>query len=577
MEQAKRTGYPSVDRPWLKYYSEEAKHAKQPEGTVYDYLYDSNRAHLDEVALEYFGRKTTYGQMFARIEAAAKAFWQCGVRSGDVVAFCTVTTPETVYAFYGLNRLGAVANMIDPRTNADRIRQYLQESKARVIVVIDAAYPKIAKLIGSACVEAVIVVSAANAAPFAMRIGYRLTQGKPRMPLGGRCVPWNAFVAAGRSARAAYAAYRPNTPAAILHTGGTTGTPKGVVLSNDNFNTMVVFQKYARTRMQRGNSFLGIMPPFIAYGLVCGINNPLCLGLRIILIPKFDPQQFAALVVKHKPNHALGVPSYWESLAKSEGIGDLSFLENAITGGDGITPSAEEAVNTFFKAHGCRHKLSKGYGMTELSSTATYSVCDACNPPESVGIPLFWNNVKIVEPGTQKELPYRQQGEICLTSPTMMLGYYRNEEETRRTLLTHDDGVTWIHSGDIGYMDEDGVLFLVGRSKRVIPRPDGHKVWPSQIESVLSEHPAVAACAVVGLHNPDGENGRIPTAFVVLKDGMAGSSALIDELDRMSKARLPERDVALAYHFIDALPLTPIGKVDYRALERMGAEDAAAR
>lgn len=576
MSEKKLTGYPSIDKPWLKYYVKEAIHAPLPEDTVYGYMHSQNCEYPDNIALHYYGQKDTYDCLFRQIEKAAKAFAQAGVREGDIVSFCMPTTPETIFAFYALNKLGAVANMIDPRTNAEKIKSYLQSAHSSVLVMIDLCYPKIEKILKETEVQTVVVVSVANSMPAFMKFGYYLTAGRKteRIPKSLQFIIWNDFIKNGTHYTGSTSVcYKPDMPAAIVYTGGTTGTPKGAVISNDNFNTMVFYQMHSRTRMERGHRFLDIMPPFIAYGLVCGIANPLALGLEIVIIPKFVPEQFGDLIIKYKPQHVLGVPSFWEGLTASKRVkhADLSFLENVITGGDRIAPSSEKHINDFLASHGYKYKLSKGYGMTELSSTATYTVCDACNLPDSVGIPSFLNNVKIVEPGTQRELTYHQQGEIWMTSPLMILGYFDNERATKETFLADECGQRWIHTGDIGYMDEDGVLFIVDRMKRMIIRPDGHNVWPSQIESVITQHPSVAACAVVGKPNPDGANGQIPTAYIVLKEGDARTNALIQEIDTYSKEHLPERDVALAYYFLDNLPLTPVGKVDYRALEQLAA------
>ena len=364
--------------------------------------------------------------------------------------------------------------------------------------------------------------------------------------------------------------YVSGTPAAIVYTGGTTGLPKGAVLSNDAINIMVILQKYSNTRMDRGDKFLGFMPPFIAYGLVCGITNPLSLGMQISIIPKFDPEKFDRLIIKHKPNHAIGVPSYWESLANSRRLrnADLSFIKNAITGGDRIDKAAEEKINDFFLSHHCKHRLSKGYGMTEFSSTATYSVTDECNLPDSVGIPLFLNNVKIVKPETTEELSYNEIGEVCMTSPTMMLGYYGNEMETKQTMKKHDDGIVWVHTHDIGFMNEDGVLFIVDRMKRMIVRHDGFKVFPSKIESVLNTHPAVVECAVVGVSDTEHMQGQKPIAFVVLNEEAKPSSVITELIEKCEKG-LPDYSQPADYQFITQIPLTLIGKVDYRALEKM--------
>lgn len=573
----KMTGYPSIDKPWLKYYSEEAVSTPLPACTVYEYMRDSNKEHPSNIALNYFGSKIAYGELLTRIDEATTAFQQAGVKKGDIVALCTVTTPEMIYAFYALNRLGAVCSMIDPRTNESRICECLNSARVTIVLAIDMAWPKLKKILGKTSVKKIITVSIADSMPIITGLGYKLTKGRtvPHIPQCSSCIAYKDFTKTGTvKSIENIPAYAPNTPAVIIYTGGTTGVPKGALLSNDNLNAMAFFHIHSNTRMERTHKLLGIMPPFIAYGMVCGITDPLALGLEIIIIPKFDPKEFGKLMIKYRPNHALGVPSFWESFAKSPNMEkkDLSFIKNAITGGDKISSATEDFINNFFKTHNCKYRLAKGYGMTELSSAATYSVWDTCNLPGSVGIPLVRNIFKIVRPGTEEELKYNEMGEVCIYSPTIMLGYFENEEETAKTLKKHRDGKTWVHTQDIGYINEDGVVFIVDRMKRMIIRPDGHNVWPSQIESVITQHPSVETCAVVGVPNPEGKNGQIPTAFIVLKQDISGSDDLIRNIDELSKKRLPERDVALAYYFCDSLPLTPVGKVDFRALEQKAAQ-----
>lgn len=408
--------------------------------------------------------------------------------------------------------------------------------------------------------------------PFYTKVGFKLSRGRklPRIPGDRRFQYWHQFITSGRDAVVSIAPYQKNAPAAIIYTGGTTGISKGAVLSNDCMTAMAHQSIYDAPRLYEGERFLEIMPPFIAYGLLFGFFIPFCAGLENTLIPVFEPKKFAQLVLKHRPNHVVGVPAFFESLANSEEVGSqlLDFLMCPITGGDRLLASTEKHINQFLHEHGCRYNILKGYGMTEMGSAATFTVADDCNIPGSVGIPTHCTTIKVIDHETGEELGYNQQGELCMTGKTMMLEYYQNEKETEKVMRIHPDGNIWIHTGDIGYITEDGIIYIVDRIKRMIIRPDGHNVWPSQIEEVVTRHPAVKECAVVGMPNPENENGKIPTAFIVLNEGFVSSGTLISQIDTFSKEYLPERDAAMAYRFCDALPLTPVGKVDYRALEQ---------
>lgn len=275
----------------------------------------------------------------------------------------------------------------------------------------------------------------------------------------------------------------------IVHTGGTTGTPKGVMLSDGNLNTMAFQYKRLGVEFTREQNFLNIMPPFIAYGVVLGIHMPLVLGLNDVLIPQFDPNKFADLIIKYKPAHLMGVPTHFDKLRTNKKMinYDLSFFKSAGAGGDAITAQFETEINQFLKEHKSEYDIAKGYGMTEISSAAT-ACRGTVNKFQSVGVPHLKTVVSVFEPDTDKELPYGAKGEICMTSPTVMLGYYANEKETNQLLRVHSDGKTWIHSGDLGYMDSDGFVFIEGRTKRLIIRHDGFKIFPTLIENKITSY-----------------------------------------------------------------------------------------
>ena len=563
------TGYPSIDKPWLKYYSEEAINVPLPECTIYDYLRQQSENHMDEIALVYFGRRITYKELFTNIERAAKAFKALGVKSGDYVTICSVNVPEVVYSFYALNRIGAISNMVDPRTNTDRIGQYMIAAKSRVVLTLDRAFPRFTKLKTDGLIDSIIVLSPADSLPLPLKIGYKLKNKKLDMP-DSQCMTWSAFNNAKVCENLPSFPYQRNYPAAVVYTGGTTGIPKGAVLSNDSLNALTVEYSTNGMDYSRGQRFLNIMPPFIAYGVSCGLNMPLCIGLTNILIPQFDPDKFGALVTKYRPQHFIGVPTHFEKLISGPKAAkmDLSFVKTAAAGGDALIPESEKRINAFFAEHGCKYEIIKGYGMTELGSAAT-TTKDGANKIGSIGIPLPRNIISVRDTQTLNELPYNTEGELYMASPTAMSTYINAPEELKRVFWEDGNGTKWVKTGDIGYVDEDGFIFLKGRMKRMIIRQDGHNVWPSQIEAVITSHPAVSQCCVVGRPSPDTENGKIPTAYIVIKDGFNETDDLLREIESFTKERLPERDTASAFCFISQLPLTDVGKVDYRALEEM--------
>lgn len=571
------TGYPSVDKPWLKYFTKEAIEAPLPKCTVYDYLWESNKGDLDNVALNYFDRSITYRELFDNIEQSTRALAALGLKSGDIIIMATVTTPEAIYAFYACNRLGIVSNMVDPRTSTNGIRDYITEVGARCVITIDVAYPKIEKAAEGTCVEKIVAISPADSLPPVKKAGFKLINliKKSAVRLPDSCDTWKRFLARGASVVYVTEPYKENACCVIVHTGGTTGTPKGVMLSNENLNTMALQYRLLGAEFNRSQSFLNIMPPFIAYGVVCGIHMPLVLGLTDVLIPQLDPDKFADLVIKYKPAHMLGVPAHFEKMRlspKMRGF-DLSFFESTGAGGDSISAQFERDINAFLREHKSKYEIAKGYGMTEISSAAV-ACHGTVNKFQSAGIPHLKTTVSVFEPDTDKELKYGETGEICMTAPTVMLGYFNHPEETDKVLHRHSDGKLWIHSGDIGHMDEDGFLFIDGRIKRIIVRYDGFKVFPSMIENTVSSHGAVEQCCAVGVDDAAHSQGKLPAVHVALKAEYRGKEHQVEqELGALCQKELPEYAQPVAWHFRDSLPLTPIGKIDFRALEKESEED----
>lgn len=326
--------------------------------------------------------------------------------------------------------------------------------------------------------------------------------------------------------------------------------------------------------MKREHTWMDIMPPFIAYGIGMGICLPLVIGMETILIPSFNPLKFDDLLIKYKPMHMVFVPSYWETIIHSRKLRDknLSYIIAPTVGGDSMDTELEQEVNRFLREHGCSYRVTKGYGMTEVCAGVTGTI-DECNEVGSVGVPFVKTVVAIFDPDTGKELSYNEKGEICITGPNIMLGYYNNPIATSKVIRKHADGKRWVHSGDIGYMNERGSLFIIDRIKRMIVRYDGFKVFPSLIERVIMEHQSIQSCCAVGATDKVHAHGKMPIVFVVLKEETEVSNyTVLSELKELCHINLPEYAQPIDYRIIHKLPLTPIGKVDYRELEKIAEE-----
>lgn len=560
--------YASEQRPWLAFYDSKYINQTLPACTAFEYVCQQNKGRLNETALEYFGRKITYADFIVQVKRTTAALRAMGVQKGEILTVVSVMTPEIIYLFYAADRMGATLNLVDPRYSAEGIHDYITEVNSRILVCLNVTYDRCVQAAKRTHVEKVLVLSPANSLPMPLQLGYKM-KNPDRNRYASNVIHWNDFIQKGKGQNTTAEPFDPAHACVVVHTGGTTGSPKGVMLSDSNFNAIA--QQFAAfdQLMCRGQKLMNIMPPFIAYGYACGVHLPLSLGLTVLIVPNLDPAKLGSLVLKHKPEHMFGVPSHYQQMAADPKLkdADLSFIRNYAAGGDSIAQGAEQTVNDFLAAHGVQHAMAKGYGMTEVSSAAT-AAAGHNNKPGSVGIPLVNTLVSVFDPGTDHELPIGQRGELCISGPTLMLGYYGMPKETANLLRRHSDGRVWAHTGDLGYMDEQGFVYVESRIKRIIIRHDGFKVFPSMIENVISRHPAVQQCSVVGCADKDHVQGRLPFVYLVLEpSAVAKKKQIIRELREMCAEGLPEYVQPIAYKFISSMPMTPIGKVDYRRLE----------
>ena len=361
MEDGKEPVYASKAKPWLKYYEEKYIHQSVPECSAFALVCRNNERHLGDTALEYYGRKFSYADLIVQIKKTAAALQALGVKKGDIITVVSVMTPEVVYTFYAADLLGATLNLVDPRYSAEGIREYIEEVESRLLICLNVVYPRCHQAAKRTSVERVVVLSPADSLPLAKAVGYKLTE-PDKNRYASNVLRWKAFIAAGKGHSPAAVPYDPQHTCVVVHTGGTTGSPKGVMLTDYCFNALA--QEFAaQSRLfHRGQKLLNVMPPFIAYGYSCGIHMPLVMGLHIIIIPNLDPEKLGALVWKYKPAHMFGVPTHYQQLAADPLLKnkDLSFIRNYAAGGDSLSLGAEQTVNRFLKAHGVEYPLAKG-------------------------------------------------------------------------------------------------------------------------------------------------------------------------------------------------------------------------
>lgn len=562
----------SEQKVWMKHYPADSAKAELPKMSAYAYYKARNVQRMNETTIYYYGKRISVKKFISLIDKCADAFAALGVKEGDTVSLLSASTPESIMAFYALNKIGATMNAIDPRLDIKSISRMIKSSGSKVLIAIDMAYPKVAKIFPEINQDHVVIQSAFTSLPFFKRMAAKIAVRNKDIPYGKKgVISWEAFFKGAKKAKAAEAPYVGDATAAITYTGGTTGFPKGVMLTNDSMNATAFNFIHAGIVYKDNQRFLGIMPIFSSYGLVCGIHMPLCINQELALIPRFYPLKMGEYVRKYKPEHMIATPAFYEILINSEEMKDfdLSFMLTMGSGGDSMNAGLEEKMEAFMASHGIRYPLAQGYGMSEVSAAATFCVNDRYKKG-SVGIPCLTTTIGIFDPETGEELGYNQDGEVCITGASMMKGYYNNKEETDYVIRTHADGTKWIHSGDIGSIDEDGFVYIKGRVKRMITRFDGHKVFPITIESFIAGHETVHSCSVIGVDDRERMQGQYPMAVIELNADVDQSrrEEICAEIYRLCQEQLEERGRPVAVVCVEEIPLTAMGKNDYRELEK---------
>lgn len=551
-----------VSAPWLAQYENIPPAISYPDHSMFAQLKQAGQTTPNACAHTFYGKKTSYKQFLRRVEQSAKGLMALGITDGDRVTICMPNMPQALECFYALNRLGAVANMAHPLCAPEELRFYLENSGSKLVLTLDLLFDKAFEATQRLKYPCTVLTAGVR---HALPITKQLLFSAPKLPLSGH-IPWEQVLKLGKGKRLPADTGRSKDPAAILYSGGTTGKSKGVILSNGNFNALALqtaaccgFTELSRKKM------LSLLPIFHGFGLGVGIHAPLSVGASCILISRFQKKEFLQILKKEKPHMIPGVPALFEAMLALPGLKkkDLSFLMGLYCGGDTLSPELKNRFDAFLQQHNCPEQLRQGYGLTECTG-ATCLMPRHAQRPGSVGIPLPDTFYGIFTPGTQRPLPPGAEGEICISGPTVMLGYLNEPEETKKALQQHPDGRIWLHTGDLGHMDEEGFLYFHQRQNRMI-LCNGYNIYPNQIEDILTAHEAVQKACVVGIPHP--VRGQLVKACIILEKGI-----LPDEATRQAILTHCARHIA-AYAipkklvFIQDFPQTTLGKMDYRALE----------
>ncbi len=554
--------------PWTAFYGNTPTSLDYPQKTMYQMLLDTARKYPDSTAYVFMGKKTTYAAFEKRIDTAARGLVAMGICKGDRVTICMPNSPQALDCFYALNRIGAIPNMIHPLSAAKEIEFYLNFSKSKAILTLDQFYKKVAEILPELdSPTQIFVARIAEELPFPLNLVYPHTKGgKHPLPKSGYTLWRDVLAAAKNTAQLPPDDGNATDCAAILYSGGTTGGAKGIQLSNLNFNALGL-QTIAASgyKSVAGMKMLSVMPIFHGFGLGIGIHTALIGGATCILVPQFSVQTYADILVKQKPELIPGVPTLFEALLRAEGLekADLSFLRGIFSGGDSLSPELKKKVDLFLKEHGCTEQIREGYGTTECVTASCLTPKDYARSG-SIGVPFPDTFYKIVAVGTNDEIPANTEGEICISGPTVMLGYMDNPGETAQTLRRHYDGRIWLHTGDLGRMDQDGFVYFRQRIKRMIIT-SGYNVYPSQLENIIDGHEKVLLSCVIGIK--DQYRGQRIKAFIVPMPGIEPTEELKAEILEYCKQHISKFALPREIEFRTELPKTLVGKVAYRVLE----------
>jgi long-chain acyl-CoA synthetase len=554
--------------PWIPYLGVVPPHLEYFDGTMFEAVEKVAQKYPEYVAFDFMGRPTSYRKLVHEVHQCAKSLRTIGVRQDDRVTIAMPNCPQAIYMFYAVNLIGAVANMIHPLSAEKEIEFYLNASDSVTAVTLDQFYGKFEHIREHTKVVNIVIASVKDELSTTVKAGYMLTAGRKieKIPSDAPVIRWHDFMRMGRHCFYNYRVKRAaDDPAVILYSGGTTGTTKGIVLTNMNFNALGQQVIAANPMFTPGDKMLAAMPLFHGFGLGVCIHTMLSQGGRCVLVPRFTAKSYAKLIVKYRCNFIAGVPTLYEALLRLPSMdgADLSCLKGVFSGGDSLSIELKKKFDAFLADHRATIQVREGYGTTE-----TVTAC-CLTPPHmfkegSIGLPFPDTYIKIVRPGTDEELPYGEEGEILLAGPTVMKEYMDNPAETAQTLRTHSDGLTWVYTGDLGTMDEAGFIYFRGRAKRMIVS-SGYNVYPGQLENILDANEKVQMSCVIGI--PDPYKMQAVKAFIMLKPGVPSTEETKNEIMDYCRERIAKYAMPKEIEFREELPKTLVGKVAYRVLQ----------
>ena len=562
----------NVATPWLESYGGVAPNLDYSENTMSEAVLETAAKEKDFPALTFMGKATSYTRLASELYRVARAFYALGVRPGTRVLVCLPNVPQAVFCLYGLNRIGAIPTMVHPLSAVSELAFYMNEADCHIAITLDQFYGKFLEVKKQRPIDKLLVCRVSDELAFPLNIAQRLmTERKFPKVTGENDLVWKDFIKLADTVTEGYVAKKDfRTEAVVLFSGGTTGTTKGIMLSDLNFNALAHQTANMAHAEVHHAKMLAAMPVFHGFGLGVCIHTLMYIGGTSILVPRFNVKSYANLIRKTKPNYIAGVPTLFEAITRNRYLdgADLSCLRGVFSGGDSLTIELKKKFDQFLADHNASVRVREGYGTTECVTACCLTPYNK-EKEGSIGIPFPDTYFQICKPGTCEELPHGEEGEICLTGPSMMLGYIGHEEENKETMRVHADGHVWLHTGDLGIMDDEGFIYFRQRMKRMIVT-SGYNVYPSQLENIIEGHPAVQRSCVIGVKDPL-KMQRVKV-FIVLKDGFEPDEAMREDLMKHCKAHIAKYALPSEIEFRDSLPTTLVGKVAYTVLEKEESE-----
>ena len=555
---------------WYKYYNDMKTHIEYPNTSMYSLMRKCALKYPSNIAYTYFGNKVTYKSFLMKIDTCSRAFIKLGVKKSDVVSIIMPNTPEAIICFYALNRIGAICNMIHPLSSEEEFKYDINLTSSKYVIVCDLAYQKLFNIKDDINVLKIIYLPISESMDIVTKLGYKLTNGRNVLKPDKDVIMYSSFLNEAKN----YHEVIKDTgtgedTAAILHSGGTTGKPKGIIISNANFNAMALQTASVCKYISPGYSVLSALPIFHVFGLALCTHTCLVNGMKCIIVPQLNTKKINKELKKYKPSVYPAVPSLLKMSIDGNDPGMNAFkdIKVVVVGGDYLSPELKKNFEKYLKDHGSEAVVKVGYGLSEACG---FCCCTAAIDEKDVrkgtlGIPNPDMIVKIFEPNSDIEKSTGDVGEICINGPTLMMGYINESKETKDTLVEHHDGKIWLHTGDLGYMDKDGFIFYTSRMKRMIIS-NGYNIYPIELEEIINKCKLVDSCTVIGI--PHKIKSQTPKAVIVLKKDVEDNMQTREQIRKYCYDNIAKYARPSEYEFRTSLPKTAVGKVAYKDLEK---------